>query len=1222
MVWRGRYDINAFKIGYDRYVINNTFINSDKVFNIMLSEKKYPPTCLYVDPVSLEATWCEPLVTAVSENFEGNTFPPVGWQKLTQGDGPGWERTNDGGSSGFVIPAWDSYYAMSNDDAAGSESDGCCDYLITPPVDLRESDGYALSFNSYYDGAYGQLAFVEYSVDAGATWEGFYQVMPATSWASLELDLSTFSGLGGPAQIWFAFHSDDGGDNWASGWAIDNVKIQVPAPAANYIDFWVFLNNAFVGVTEELNWNYAPLMYGQTYTASVAARYTSGLSAKDNYQFFCRYLFPPDSLEGSAPDDAAILVWDPPLEIWPVMTSMNNGPKYSGGKSEFIPGTLSNMSAFNRSEAQDIQISEGTREVGDVILQFPAPSPISLVWGICDDGEYLWVTDPNLSATTLYQVDYNGVNTGVTMTVSQGQSWVGDMVSDGEFLYGCLVGGPNTIVKVDLATGQTVGTISGDFTGISQRGLAADFVNEEFYIGGWNSNQIWRTDFTGVTISTFGFTGVSGLAWHPQGGPDAAGALWVMVNAASNLCTEVDPNAGWGTIQSFMIPGGQSYSGAGLEIKTTGDHAGALWVPNQTSNIIYLVDTEEPLTQGGGTLPKNLLGYNVYRDMAFVAYTPHVPAGEYVPQGYVEENLDPGIYQYSVTAVYNLAIYGYPGETGESMHEGPVEVVVDYCYELEFMETWALGNFDVNNWDSEGANWVINGQTGNPAPSAEFQWDPVQTNYELSLESYPLCAVGMTEGMIWLDYDLKLASVQPTGEEMMHVQVWSWDTQSWTTVAQYSNADGSFGWMSEHLNIRPHAMNKVFKIRFLATGMNSIHLLRWNVDNIHVYRACDAPTELTAVASGNMQGIVLNWEGPGIPGVDEWIHWDDGVNSGNSIGTGQAVEFDVAARWTPAQLAMYEGASVTQIAFFPAEAQCTYKVRVWIGAGAANLVADQAVASPIIGQWNYVTLTTPVPVNIAQELWVGYYVNAQTGYPAGVDDGPAIDGFGNMMNFGGWQTLLQINPALDYNWNIAAHLQTVAGVMMPLSKSVAPYNNAAGLSFVSNPSIVSVNREFTPANSGSRELTGYNIYRNKDGAGYVMYDYTTETTYLDTDDDLVVGSNYCYVVSAVWTSETDMCESGYSNEDCDVWTSIGDNDNVTSGSFSLYPNPADDHVTITTSGDLKRVTVYNALGQLVVDQITTGKQYELKTAGYTIGVYMVRVETAAGVTTRTLTIQR
>ena len=80
--------------------------------------------------------------------------------------------------------------------------------------------------------------------------------------------------------------------------------------------------------------------------------------------------------------------------------------------------------------------------------------------------------------------------------------------------------------------------------------------------------------------------------------------------------------------------------------------------------------------------------------------------------------------------------------------------------------------------------------------------------------------------------------------------------------------------------------------------------------------------------------------------------------------------------------------------------------------------------------------------------------------------------------------------------------------------------------------------------------------------------------------------------------------------------------NANTGSFSLYPNPANDHVFITTSGDLKRVTVYNALGQLVTDEITTGKQYELSTASYTIGVYMVRVETAAGVTTRTLTIQR
>jgi hypothetical protein len=255
---------------------------------------------------------------------------------------------------------------------------------------------------------------------------------------------------------------------------------------------------------------------------------------------------------------------------------------------------------------------------------------------------------------------------------------------------------------------------------------------------------------------------VSGLAWQPLGGPDQDGALWVMVNAASNLVTEVDPNASWVTLQSFMIPGGQSYSGAGMEVKTELPDAGALWICNQTENTVYLVATEEPYPGGGPSyeLPENLLGYNVYRDMDFVAYTPHVPEGEFVPQGYVDEGLLPGIYQYTVTAVYDLARYGFPGETGESMHEGPAEVVVDFCYELEFMESWSLGNFDDNNWLTDGANWSINGQAGNPSPAAEFTWDPIQTDYALAMESYPLCAVGMTEGKIWLDFDLKLDAVK------------------------------------------------------------------------------------------------------------------------------------------------------------------------------------------------------------------------------------------------------------------------------------------------------------------------------------------------------------------------------------------------------------------------------------------------------------------------------
>jgi hypothetical protein len=603
-----------------------------------------------------------------------------------------------------------------------------------------------------------------------------------------------------------------------------------------------------------------------------------------------------------------------------------------------------------------------------------------------------------------------------------------------------------------------------------------------------------------------------------------------------------------------------------------------------------------------------------------VNYIAHVGESPEVVQTYVDENLAPAIYEYTVTAVYDLAVFGFPGEEDESMEEGPAMVVVDYCYDLEFMETWTLGNFDANNWATDGANWSINGQTGQPAPAAEFTWDPIVSDYELGLESYPLCAVGMTEGVIYADFDVKLMDVNPTGEEFLHLQVWNWDSQEWQTVESYSNIDGSFGWETKSVNIKPYAMGKVFKIRFLAQGVYSLNILSWFVDNVHVYRMCAPATDLTATEDFNAPGIELNWTSPGGGVIAEWIHWDDGVNF-DAIGTNGPVEFDVAARWEPDQLVNYDGAAVTQIAFFPFEAAATYRVRVWTGgslSGPANMIADQAVASPAIGAWNYVTLDSPVPIDITQDLWIGYYVNTTTGWPAGVDDGPAIDGYGNMFNFGGWTTLYQLDPTLNFNWNIQGYVQTVVGAPAPLNMEVDSYNVPQGstLSIAEDYSVQ--NPVFAGAN-GSRLLTGFNVWRSDDGGEYSIIAFAEGETY--TDEDVMVGHSYCYMVQAVYESETDYCESLPSNEACSPWT-IGLDDPNGTAQFSMYPNPATDHVFISSSKELKRVTVYNTLGQLVVDELVSGNEYELKTAAYTPGVYMVRVENAGGMTTRALTIQR
>jgi hypothetical protein len=532
----------------------------------------YPPSCLYVDPVSLVATWCEPLITALDEDFEDPGFPPADWQADPEEDG--WHQA-DSSNGACGIPDWNSFYAMSCGTPVGASN-----FLITPPLDLRESEGYELTFDSFYDGSSGALAFIEWSTDGGETWEVYWQMMPYPGWSMLTIGLEPFCGPDGPEQILFLFEAHS--SNLDAVWAIDNVKIQVPYPPADYLDFYIYLDDEIVDSTTETTWNFAPLVYGQSFTAGVKAHYAGGVSEGDYYLFTSEYLIPPDSLTAIAPDDAAILTWYPPSD-------------------------------------------------------------------------------------------------------------------------------------------------------------------------------------------------------------------------------------------SCCPPSGQ--------------------------------------------IPDGLLGYNIYKDQEFLAYTPHDSPGVYTQQDFVEEGLIPGYYEYTVTAVYDLTPFGYPGDSAESVPDGPAVISTGYCFELEFTESWNSETFEDNNWIAEGENWTVSSTLGQPAPSAQFGWNPVQDNYSLPLESYCLTALGMTEGNIWLDFDIKLNTPEPpSGLETMIVQVRNWDNESWSTVAIYNNWNGSFDWTFQHFDITSDAMNSIFKVRFLAEGVHSSDIIGWNIDNIHIYRTCGAPYGLYSVLYP--QTIELFWEGP------------------------------------------------------------------------------------------------------------------------------------------------------------------------------------------------------------------------------------------------------------------------------------------------------------------------------------------------------------------------
>jgi hypothetical protein len=1063
------------------------------------------------------------------------------------------------------------------------------------------------------------------------------------------VDLATISGENGLAKVWFAFHADDGGE-WASGWAIDNVVVH-NGPAPN-LGYYVYLDDSFVAQTAvgHETYTYRDLVYGVTYKASVRALYACGLSTPIDYYWTSTYLYPPRKL-GDAylyGTNEVPIYWFPPVTGSGVPMAANaDYPKYGIIESDISYGKVANTLAFNRSSAGDVVNSAaGIRDYGDVMAEV-TPAGVQ-PWGVAFDGEFLYVTDPFGSAgTVINQFNVDGSATGYTIDGSAGgPSWVGDMASDGTYIYACNVGGDNAINVYDIASGALVNTVTGAWTVTSQRGLAYDEYNAEYYIGGWNSNNIWRTDDVGATIDEFGFAGVSGLAYHPAGGPNADGSLWISANTADDLVTETDPNAGWPNLQDFVIPSAAGYSGAGLGLNSDG----MLWVVNQSNGIIYLVDVEEPLSSiPVPEVPDGLIGFKVYQDAEWIADVPY-NGEEYTDSiWYVVNPLDPDCYVFEVSAIYDLGVYGFPGSEGESALEGPDTVCVIWGYGLPFMEDWNEGNFVFNGWRVQDENWKINSQVGDPEPSSEFTWDPLLENdYSSTLTTNPLLGDLLTEGDIYVDFNIKLADRNMTGEEKLLVEVTNDAGDTWQQVAEYSNANGSFDFADgfSHVNISSQAMGHVFQVRFNAVGQNSFDIVSWYVDNIHVYRTCGAPTNLEGAykwigpVDNEEWGAEVCWNAPDMPVPPAvWIFWDNEVYAGG-VGLTDGGTWSVAQRWDAGQLTNWNGedlsnAKITKMSIvLNDDGFSGITLKIWSGAEAGTLLYEQALTNPLIGDWFEVTLDTPVDFDVNEELWIGYTIADQPAgkFPGGYDEGPAVPGYGDMINTGGatWDRISDFG--IDNNWTVHAFAEelTTTTASLPTLVDNTVYSGNGDLSESAPVAEVKV-----APNTIERAFTGFNLYRQEVGvdADYVLYQTVpyvegqTAYCYFDKAPAVKAQTLYNYQVTANWEGDTDACESApalnipMTEDYVPVFvTEIGDNE---ASETKLYPNPATDLVNISSSQAMERITVLNYVGQVVFNQELSGeKATTLNTASYEAGVYVVRIETQDATITKRVVITK
>ena len=78
-------------------------------------------------------------------------------------------------------------------------------------------------------------------------------------------------------------------------------------------------------------------------------------------------------------------------------------------------------------------------------------------------------------------------------------------------------------------------------------------------------------------------------------------------------------------------------------------------------------------------------------------------------------------------------------------------------------------------------------------------------------------------------------------------------------------------------------------------------------------------------------------------------------------------------------------------------------------------------------------------------------------------------------------------------------------------------------------------------------------------------------------------------------------------------------DELTEGQIGIYPNPADDQVTIEAAA-IENVTVFNMMGQKVYESSVNADKVVLNISDYQAGIYMINVVTADYETTKRISV--
>ena len=366
--------------------------------------------------------------------------------------------------------------------------------------------------------------------------------------------------------------------------------------------------------------------------------------------------------------------------------------------------------------------------------------------------------------------------------------------------------------------------------------------------------------------------------------------------------------------------------------------------------------------------------------------------------------------------------------------------------------------------------------------------------------------------------------------------------------------------------------------------------------------ALKAPTNVKVTRTTNGRAAVL-WEAPVYEQSIYWggsrAHYQVNVNN-----TGESRPFYFGQRWEPTDIAPLNLRTITAVRFSPTRGN-TYEVYISQGRRVYRQAITQAFT---YGVTNTVTLTTPFTIDGAEALTVAIYVAHltadATNFPAVCDEGPAIDGKGDLYSFDGhaWERLHTGKDAAKFNYNffLSAVVSSRRGVLeecgtnadcrraqVLLPSDVTPHLRSARVEDVSERAAL---RSMQPY--AFPEVTGYVIYRDRAKLA------TVGTTPMRYTDPSTLTRTVNYQVAAVY---------GRSESEPSAVVSFTPTANaeVDAAEPAIYPNPFGDHLTLRAADRVSQIEIFGADGRLLLKQDRPGTTVDTHTLP--AGVCLIRL---------------